>query len=95
MIALAIGSVIGYLDSRPTWDDTGITFVTIALGAAALGLLRPRFGIVLGVLLGLTVFGVESLATGGAAAAVAIVVGMVGGGFGAVLGGQRGITTRY
>jgi hypothetical protein len=34
--ALAIGATIAYVDSRPTWDDTGITAGTLLLSAAAL-----------------------------------------------------------
>jgi hypothetical protein len=30
-IALAGGLVIGYVDSRPGWDDTGVTAVSLAL----------------------------------------------------------------
>jgi hypothetical protein len=34
VIALAAGVVIAWIDSRPTWDDTGITAASL-LGAAA------------------------------------------------------------
>jgi hypothetical protein len=35
VIALAVGIAIAWVDSRPTWDDTGITAVSL-LGAAAI-----------------------------------------------------------
>jgi hypothetical protein len=31
---IGLGLVIGYLDSRPTWDDTGITVALLLLTAA-------------------------------------------------------------
>jgi hypothetical protein len=40
--ALAFGIAITYIDSRPTWDDTGITAGAMLLGAGVLGLLGPR-----------------------------------------------------
>jgi hypothetical protein len=40
--AIACGLAIAYVDSRPTWNDTGITAGTMSLGAAALGLAGPR-----------------------------------------------------
>ena len=35
--AVAVGAAIGYVDSRPGWDDTGITagLLIVAAGAAA------------------------------------------------------------
>ena len=36
------GAVIAYIDSRPTWDDTGLTAGAMLLVAAALGLLGPQ-----------------------------------------------------
>ncbi len=39
--ALACGLAIGFVDSRPAWDDTGITAAAIVLTAALLGAIRP------------------------------------------------------
>ena len=36
------GLGIAYVDSRPNWDDTGITAGALVLGAAVCGLLGPR-----------------------------------------------------
>jgi hypothetical protein len=36
------GLAIAYVDSRPTWDDAGMTAGAMALVAAALGLLGPE-----------------------------------------------------
>lgn len=40
--ALAVGGLIMWIDSRPNWDDTGVTAGLLVLSAAGLGWLRPR-----------------------------------------------------
>jgi hypothetical protein len=40
--ALAVGAAIAYVDSRPTWDDTGVTAGTLLLSAAALSYFARR-----------------------------------------------------
>lgn len=39
--ALAFGLVIGWVDTRPTWDDTGITAAAILLVTGVLGATMP------------------------------------------------------
>lgn len=41
--ALVVGLSITWLDSRPAWDDTGITAGLIVLASAAFGAARPRW----------------------------------------------------
>lgn len=41
LLAIAVGLFIGGVDSRPTWDDSGITAGMIFLAAALFGALRP------------------------------------------------------
>lgn len=41
LVALVCGAVIGYVDSRPTWDDTGVTVGVIALVCGLLGAVAP------------------------------------------------------
>lgn len=40
--ALVLGLVIAYVDSRPTWDDTGITVMAMLVGGGIIGLLLQR-----------------------------------------------------
>jgi hypothetical protein len=40
--ALALGLAIGWIDSRPHWDDSGITTGLLLLSAALMGLIGPR-----------------------------------------------------
>jgi hypothetical protein len=51
--AVALGLAIAYVDSRPTWDDAGVTALAMVASAAFLGLLAPqrpwRWAIAIGV----------------------------------------------
>ncbi len=42
IIALVVGAAIAYVDSRPTWDDTGITAGALLITCAVLGALGPK-----------------------------------------------------
>jgi hypothetical protein len=41
VVALALGGLITYVDSRPTWDDTGVTAAALLVIASVLGFLGP------------------------------------------------------
>ena len=41
-IAVALGTSIAYIDSRPYWDDAGVTSFVLLVFAAFLGFLVPR-----------------------------------------------------
>lgn len=41
-MAIAVGLSLGYIDSRPAWDDTGITAGLLFVVTATLGLLAPQ-----------------------------------------------------
>jgi hypothetical protein len=40
-LAFGLGLLIAWVDSRPTWDDTGITVGLVFLASALFGALRP------------------------------------------------------
>jgi hypothetical protein len=42
LAGLALGLVIAYVDSRPNWDDTGITALAIFTSCALWGVLGPN-----------------------------------------------------
>jgi hypothetical protein len=42
LIAVVIGHVFAYIDSRPNWDDTGVLAVAIAIVSAIPAYLYPR-----------------------------------------------------
>jgi hypothetical protein len=41
-VAVVFGIAIAYIDSRPKWDDAGITAFSMMFGAGILGLVAPR-----------------------------------------------------
>jgi hypothetical protein len=41
LLSILTGLLIAWIDSRPGWDDTGITAVMIVLAAALFGYLHP------------------------------------------------------
>jgi hypothetical protein len=40
--SLVVGLLIAYIDSRPTWDDTGITVLALLAGGGIIGLLVQK-----------------------------------------------------
>lgn len=53
VLASLMGLFIAYIDSRPTWDDTGITAGTMLLGSGLLTLLGYRRPWLIGLAIGL------------------------------------------
>lgn len=76
--AIALGIVIAYFDSRPSWDDTGVTAVGLFALASLfgfLGLTRPWiWGLALGVWIPL----VEVAQSQSFASVVALAVALLG-----------------
>jgi hypothetical protein len=52
-LAILMGLLIAYIDSRPTWDDTGIIAGTMLLGSGLLTLLGYRRPWLIGLAIGL------------------------------------------
>ena len=42
IVALALGAAVTYVDSRPTWDDTGVTAGALLVISGVLGFLGPK-----------------------------------------------------
>ena len=42
VVAVALGVSLGYVDSRPTWDDTGLVAALLVLVTATFGAAAPR-----------------------------------------------------
>lgn len=89
-VAAAAGLAIGYVDSRPAWDDTGITVGALVLSSGILAIIRPRawWAVALGVGLPVPVFNYllhgdlvsfAALAFAFAAAALGMLVGRMTG----------------
>lgn len=52
-IATAIGILIGWADTRPAWDDTGVTAGALLLAALVLSWIRPGSAFPIAAALGL------------------------------------------
>jgi hypothetical protein len=91
VVACATGFVIAYIDSRPNWDDTGVTAGAIFLVAAVFGAMRPRafwFG---GLAIGLPVWVMNVIVRNNYGAILAVIVALIGAVVGAVIGELAGI----
>lgn len=75
---ILIGCAIGYIDSRPTWDDTGITVGAIVLSAALLSAIAPQRALFVALAVGLPVVVLNVLASGSYASLAALVAAGVG-----------------
>jgi hypothetical protein len=80
-----IGLAVGYFDSRPTWDDTGITVALILLTSAMAAGLSGRRPWLWALLVGAWVPTFEITGRSGAASLLAVLVAAVGAGAGYAL----------
>jgi hypothetical protein len=73
-VAIVLGLLIGYVDSRPTWDDTGITAGVLLITTAILGAVAPQRPWVWALCVGLWIplFGISSSANYGSLIALAV-----------------------
>ena len=83
--ALVIGNAIGYMDSRATWDDAGVTAGTTFLFSAILSAVAPRFAWLVAAAIGLPVLAWNVVATGNFGSAAAVGIALVGAGVGFAL----------
>lgn len=90
-IAAAVGAVIGFVDSRPTWDDTGVTVGALLLAALVLALIRPRAAWMIALAVGLPVVLFNTVARGGFGSVAAIGFSAVGAGIGYGIGRALGL----
>jgi hypothetical protein len=86
VIALLIGAGIGYVDSRPAWDDAGITAGMVFLTAAVLAGVRPRTFWVSGLAAGLPVFVMNAILHSNFGSGLAVGVGLIGSVVGLLVG---------
>jgi len=90
LLSLAVGCLIGYVDSRPTWDATGITAGSIFLASLLIAAWRPRSAWLTGLLIGVPGVGFNLVAHGNVASITAIVIALVGSAVGSLIAGTMG-----
>jgi hypothetical protein len=78
IVALAAGLAIAVLDSRPGWDDTGITAVLLAVAAGLVAAASGRRPWLWAILVGIWVPVVEIPATGGTGPILALAFAGIG-----------------
>ena len=90
-IALLVGAAIGFVDSRPTWDDTGVTVGALLLAALVLALIRPRSAWLIGLAVGVPVVVFNVGAHGGFGSLAAVAFSLLGAGIGYGIGRALGV----
>jgi hypothetical protein len=85
-IAVVAGIAIGYMDSRPGWDDTGITAISLVLAGGIAASVAGRLPWMMAIATGMWVplLELNSLASGGPLAA--LVFAAIGAAFGWLIG---------
>jgi len=78
VLALALGGLLAYVDSRPNWDDTGVLVGILLIASMAFGFMGPRRPWLWALALGLWIPLVGWIRTHSAAPLVALVVAFVG-----------------
>jgi hypothetical protein len=85
IIAIGLGVSIGWIDSRPTWDDAGITVGMVLAVTAILGFVMPGRAWVWALAVGVWVPLWSILLNNSHAPAVALIVAFIGAYIGALL----------
>jgi hypothetical protein len=96
--ALLIGAAITWMDTRPKWDDAGITAGSIFIATIILGALRPQQVWLSALAVGAWIPLVEITRTGNYGACLALIVAFAGaylGAFGRKLLGRTQSTTPH
>lgn len=78
ILAVICGVTIAWIDTRPHWDDTGVTVGLVLLSAAVCGALSPPRAWLWALIIGGAVFGANAVLHGTYAAVAAVVVAMIG-----------------
>lgn len=89
-ISLTLGALITYVDSRPTWDDTGVTAAAILVASGVLGFAGPRRPWLWALAVGIWIPLLGVLRSQNYATLLALVVAFVGAYAGMAL--RRGLT---
>ena len=83
--AVVAGVIIGSIDSRPNWDDTGITVLMILVSTFLLGIGSPNRAWLWATIVGGTVAGLNIVIHGNYQSIVAVVAAFVGSYVGAII----------
>lgn len=90
IIASILGAAIAWLDSRPNWDDAGITAGLIFLVTVTLGALVPRWAWRWALAVGVWIPAIEIARDGNPGALMALGIAFVGAYVGSFIGKAMG-----
>lgn len=76
-VAAAFGAGIAYVDSRPTWDDAGITAGVVFLATAALSFVQPPLSPFIALAVGAWIPMVEITRGGNYGSLIALAIAVV------------------
>ncbi len=76
--AIACGIAVGYFDSRPTWDDTGVTAGTVLFLTVMFGAIRPKLAWLFALAVGLPIVIIGFAVNGGFGLLLALAIAFVG-----------------
>lgn len=85
VVALLIGALIGWIDTRPNWDDTGVTIGLILIAGGACGFFEPKLAWLWAIAVGFWIPLLNILSTGNYGSAVAVLFALVGAYIGAAV----------
>jgi hypothetical protein len=78
ILSIAFGSIIAWIDTRPNWDDTGITVGLILVSTMICGGLSPSRAWLWALIVGGIVFAANFIPHGNYGSAIALGVALVG-----------------
>jgi hypothetical protein len=82
---VAAGFLIGWIDTRPSWDDSGITVAAILAASFIPGILHPSRAWLWALIVGCEVAGFNLIPNGHAGGLMAVPVSFIGAYCGALL----------
>lgn len=85
-LTLAFGCLLGWVDTRPGWDDTGITVMALFIASALAGILMPRFAWLWALTLGGPLAAFDHIVIGNSGGLAGLLVALVGSYGGALIG---------
>ena len=78
ILSLAAGLTIGWIDTRPHWDDTGVTVGLIFISSFILGTLTKRNAWVLALIIGLCITSFNYILHNNLQSSMSIVIAFAG-----------------
>ena len=76
--ALIFGLFLGWMNSLPHWDDTGITVGAILVVSFILGILMPKLAWLWAIIIGVCIFSFDFILRGSFNSVVAFVFAFIG-----------------